>query len=381
MLYLMGAMATPRSKPFLPDGDLSAILSPLLQAPQKKIFYNNTPEVRRDVPVVRRDSLDPSCNIDFKLKWSAQVGSSVFSTPLIYSNTAGSNHQKNIFLSTYYQFVEMLSHDGSKPRGWPLSFEGASFASSPILYDVDGDGTIDIGLVDKNANMYWVQVGEFGKYNENFHIQVPQLKIKKEWYKGLDTAFADEQVRLSMFDRKKDLLADEGYTKLNKKPFAKPDALDFVAAVEQITYPELNKAKSRRRLEETPVQPDERESEETPEQPEAQPQNMEHHEEHFEEDAKRGETASDALDRGVAGAADGSAGGGTGDSPSPSDDYAEAQLYGYAASRHGRRKGKFLDDDFAMDYASAHRDMNDEGFVFVDPHVLGNPTLAGSASF
>jgi hypothetical protein len=94
------------------------------------------------------------------------------STPIIYTNTAGSEHKKEIFISTYYQFVEMLDHEGNKPWGWPLNFESSSFASTPILYDVDGDGTLDIGVVDKNANMYWIQVGEFGRYNENFHIQV-----------------------------------------------------------------------------------------------------------------------------------------------------------------------------------------------------------------
>ena len=52
----------------------------------------------------------------------------------------------------------MLDDEGNKPWGWPLNFESSSFASSPLLYDVDGDGTLDIGVVDRDANMYWIQV-------------------------------------------------------------------------------------------------------------------------------------------------------------------------------------------------------------------------------
>jgi hypothetical protein len=54
----------------------------------------------------------------------------------------------------------MIGHDGFKPWGWPLSFEGGSFQGSPMIYDIDGDGENDLGVVDKNANLYWIRIGD-----------------------------------------------------------------------------------------------------------------------------------------------------------------------------------------------------------------------------
>ena len=43
--------------------------------------------------------------------------------------------------------------------GWPITFEDTSFQGSPMLYDIDGDGTNDIGVVDKDANLHWIRIG------------------------------------------------------------------------------------------------------------------------------------------------------------------------------------------------------------------------------
>lgn len=158
LLLMPLVYSAPRSRPLKAGEDVADLLLDTdLDRPRKK-YYNSTPELLHSVPVVRHDPRDPSCNVNFKLKWSTQVGSSVISTPIVYPNTAGYDHKKQIFLSTYFQYVELLDDEGNKPWGWPLNFESSSFASSPLLYDVDGDGTLDIGVVDRDANMYWIQV-------------------------------------------------------------------------------------------------------------------------------------------------------------------------------------------------------------------------------
>lgn len=137
-------------KSILNNGDIESILSPLKHNSNGNHtgtkYYNSTPHEWPSVPIIRHDSRDPSCNIQFKLKWNTHVGSSILSTPIIYPNTAStSNNKKQVFLSTYSQYIEMINDDGSKPFGWPLQFEDSSFLSTPILYDIDGDGTIDMG--------------------------------------------------------------------------------------------------------------------------------------------------------------------------------------------------------------------------------------------
>lgn len=164
LLLLLRARSVPRSRPLKADGDVAEVLEEAEPGRQRKNYFNSTPELLHSVPVVRHDPRDPSCNVNFKLKWSTHVGSSVISTPIVYPNTAGNEHKKQIFLNTYFQYIELLDDEGNKPWGWPLNFESSSFASTPLLYDIDGDGTLDVGVVDRDANMYWIQVESLIRY-------------------------------------------------------------------------------------------------------------------------------------------------------------------------------------------------------------------------
>lgn len=156
-----------------------------------------------------------------------------------------------LFLTTYYQYIELIDSDGFKPWGWPISFEDSSFQSSPILHDIDSDGNIDIGVVDKNANLYWIRTGDFGEYLENYHIQIPKLKIKRNWAEHLDPTFVDSNAAISMFDRKRkrqplfeDSVPSDSIVEPSQKKSAKVDELNYkpktVTVVKQETYPELN---------------------------------------------------------------------------------------------------------------------------------------------
>jgi hypothetical protein len=137
-----------------------------------------------------------SCNVNIRLKSITNVGSSVYSTPVIhpigkdsssitltmidscgYSSIGRYNDKKSILISTFYEYIELINSDGSKPLGWPLSLEGSSFQGSPILHDIDGDGNNDICIVDKNANIFWIRIGEVGQYLEDYHVQIPKLKV------------------------------------------------------------------------------------------------------------------------------------------------------------------------------------------------------------
>ena len=182
-------------------------------------------------------------------------------------------------------------------------------------------------------------MGEFGKYNENYHIQVPRLKVRRDWYKGLDPKFMDEQVRLSMFDRQRDKAFEEKLHRSNNSRFAKPDDLNLVNKIEQITYPEL-----KRRLEGEPSS-----------------STLEGEESTLDSIIAESNEEDGAISR-------------PNRSPGPyADDYI-ADLYGYAPKQRFHRKGKFIDDDFYPFYMDAQT--NDSNYVYIDPHVLSTPTLA-----
>ena len=178
-------------------------------------------------------------------------------------------------------------------------------------------------------------MGEYGKYNENYHIQVPRLKVQRDWYKGLDPKFMDEQVRLSMFDRQRDKLFEERIKSSNKTFFAKPDDLNLVGKIEQITYPEL-----KRRLQggDSPVDgsvdlENVREESSTTRRPNSPP------------------------------------------GPYADDYIFDPDLYeGSVPKDQIHRKGRFFDDDYFPFYMDAQT--NDSNYVFIDPHLLSTPTLA-----
>lgn len=416
---------SPLVNPLRHDGDISKVIPYYLASSTSgKNYYNETPAVHLQAGDVSKNRAASgahiSCSdVDFSVKWQASVTSSVYSTPLIFLSSEGKKH---ILVSTFYQTLEMLEQTGFKPWGWPITFEGSTFQGTPILYDVDGDGIDDVGVVDKNANVYFVRVGEFGQYLEDYHVQVPQLKVKKDWFAGLDAEFADYQSMLSMFDRKdrpgftssrqKDPNGADSQNGGEDKPRAevRPDDLSLnrpPKSVQRIVPRRVPQTEPHgRRLQ----QQDER-----PGQPEQQPGVV---------NGAMGDPAAG----GAVGGGDGSAVGGVvgsagaGDQmPPPPNALDDEHSFHGASSHHGFTEGAVVEpeagggaehhdnanaevepptplqmDDYISsrgerDFYGAgsrpirsfddgyHYDMmgsyNDSQFVFMDPHVLGSPVL------
>jgi hypothetical protein len=217
-LGIMEMGCSPITNPFPADGDLNAIIPDYLdthhtETSPKKDYHKMSPNSTIQATAIQLQSSsqydkdDLQCvdseSVEFKLRWSNTVGSAVYAPPVIFPSANSDN--KQIFVSNYYTTVELLDGDGYKPWGWPLSFEGSSFHASPLLHDVDEDGVVDVGVVDTNGNLFWIATGgNVGdQYLEDYHIQIPKLKVKRDWTKGLDPQFSDTQVMesLSLFDR------------------------------------------------------------------------------------------------------------------------------------------------------------------------------------
>lgn len=191
-------LSSPITNPLRSDEDIGNVLPEYFDSKRTKSFHTFTPNTTITAQEII-SNIDALSFSEFKLRWSTTVGSPVYSSPVIFPS--GLEGKKQIYVNTFYQYAELLDGDGYKAWGWPLSFEDSSFQGSPMLYDVDGDGNLDMGLVDKNGNMFWVRIGEFGEYLEDYHIQVPKLRVKRDWAEGLDPQFVDAYVKLSLFDR------------------------------------------------------------------------------------------------------------------------------------------------------------------------------------
>lgn len=198
LAQFVSVFASPITNPLKSDADIGNVLPEYFDSKRTKNYHTLTPN--GTIPaqeVVSKMNFEKDS--EFRLRWATTVGSPVYSTPVLFPSALDGS--KQIFVSTFYQYAELLDKDGFKSWGWPLSFEDSSFQGSPMVYDVDGDGNIDMGVVDKNGNMFWVRIGEFGEYLEDYHVQVPKLRVKRDWSEGLDPQFVDSYVKLSMFDR------------------------------------------------------------------------------------------------------------------------------------------------------------------------------------
>lgn len=108
--------ATPISNPHLNDSAIHQAIPDYFVTKERKnylVLGGPTSSSTSEPPQVVRQNKDPECSVEFRLHWSANVGSAVVSTPSIFP--AGPSGRKQIFLTTAQEYVEVLSHDGHKP--------------------------------------------------------------------------------------------------------------------------------------------------------------------------------------------------------------------------------------------------------------------------
>lgn len=106
---------------------------------------------------------------------------------------------KQIITATASRYVEVIDGDGHKPNGWPLAFDDAKFESSPLIYDFDQDGIDDILIADFDGYIKVIKVNDNGNYEKDVQIRLPRLKVKKNWYEGLDVNRVDLSMSISDF--------------------------------------------------------------------------------------------------------------------------------------------------------------------------------------
>lgn len=193
--------ASPITIPLTPEGEIDKVIPTYFGSKgMKKAFHKLSPNETYAVLELDLD-LHDSCDVDYKLQWSVNTGSAIYSTPVIFPAGGGSD-MMNIFIASYFNYVELLEGDGRRPAGWPLAFEESSFQSSPLVYDIDNDGNTDIGVVDRNGNLFWIRIGEFGTYLEDYHVQIPKLRVLRNWWDTVKENNGQEAfLMISMFDR------------------------------------------------------------------------------------------------------------------------------------------------------------------------------------
>ncbi|CAI5508892.1 unnamed protein product [Closterium sp. Naga37s-1] len=127
------------------------------------------------------------CPVNLELRWQAEVSSSIYSTPLVADiNRDG---KMEVVVPSFVHYLEVLDgYDGDRLHGWP-AFYRSSTHTSPLLYDIDKDGVREIILADYNGEIISFTPG--GEELTRYKMSVPRLRIRKEWYVGLDPDHVD----------------------------------------------------------------------------------------------------------------------------------------------------------------------------------------------
>ncbi|CAI9098388.1 OLC1v1035025C1 [Oldenlandia corymbosa var. corymbosa] len=146
------------------------------------------------------DLLNTQCPQQLELRWQTEVSSSIYATPLIAD--INSDGKLEVVVPSFVHYLEVLEgSDGDKMAGWP-AFHQSTVHSSPLLYDIDKDGVREIVLATYNGEVLFFRVSG---YKMSDKLEIPRLKVKKDWYVGLH----DDPVDRSHPDVHDDLLVQE----------------------------------------------------------------------------------------------------------------------------------------------------------------------------
>lgn len=155
--------------------------------------------------LVEDDLLNSQCPQHLELRWQTEVSSSIYATPLIADINSDGKHE--VVVPSFVHYLEVLEgSDGDKLPGWP-AFHQSTVHSSPFLYDIDKDGMREIGLATYNGEVLFFRASGYSMPDK---LEIPRLKVKKDWHVGLHT----DPVDRSHPDVHDDQLIQESLVKL-----------------------------------------------------------------------------------------------------------------------------------------------------------------------
>ena len=128
------------------------------------------------------------------LSWQHHADSGVYATgvitpSLVHSHDRQHTSDKLLILPGFQHHLNILDHDGHHvaPSPITLTSSSASFHSSPILYDYNRDGWLDVLWLNVDGQLLIVN-GRLGAQPLLLAplTRLPKLKVHRRWYEGLN---------------------------------------------------------------------------------------------------------------------------------------------------------------------------------------------------
>lgn len=136
--------------------------------------------------------------------FKSQNSSPVVAKPVIYPLHATGPYKSILFLH-FREVLDMVNFGNldHQEDSFPMLFQGSTFLASPIITDVNLDGTEDAILVDYNGIITSIGLGTSISHDENGQsrrhrffreIDIPKLYVRKDWVKYAcdNTSYVDQ---------------------------------------------------------------------------------------------------------------------------------------------------------------------------------------------
>jgi len=119
--------------------------------------------------------------IDLAIRWHAETPSSIHATPLI--TDLFSDNFRDILVPGRESLSLISGRTGAIDTNFEVSLSrGAHLYASPLLYDVDYDGVMDVRVAGYHGRVEFVKdTGADAMYG----FTVPRLRVRRGWYEGL----------------------------------------------------------------------------------------------------------------------------------------------------------------------------------------------------
>ncbi len=95
---------------------------------------------------------------------------------------------------------------------WPLLLGDTDIYSQPLLYDINEDGIDEIIITTDNGEIVFIDL--YGNPLIGQAFKIPKLRVRKDWYTGLDTD--DVDAFYSLKEHQDSDAADENRDNVNK---------------------------------------------------------------------------------------------------------------------------------------------------------------------
>lgn len=171
------------------------------------LFANNEDVINRGLGKLKdQGSICKGGNkVELDIVWESQLASTISNTPLIV-DLFGTGDKQIIYTNSHTYIDVINGIDGDRlingGGGWPYILPYSSFSTSPLVYDIDGNGDLDIMVATTDAEILFIDSKKAVAIKEKT-LKVPPLKVKKLWYDGLDDKHVDASFSLYNKDNQK----------------------------------------------------------------------------------------------------------------------------------------------------------------------------------